>query len=208
MLSPDVAVPVARQLVDPDLFSGWGVRTLSSAAAGYNPFGYHRGCVWPHDTGFALHGAARYGVADVVRQLADGLIALGTELGGQLPELVSGIDRSDLALPVPYPAACRPQAWAAGASLTVVRALLGLEPDVPNGVLRINPMLHPGHTISIRGLRLAEHEISLIASGGEVVEVAAPTLDVICGPDAVLATTDWCPAAQPLADGGSTRIPS
>ncbi len=78
VLAPEVAMPVARQLADPDLFSGWGVRTLSNAAAGYNPFGYHRGGVWPHDTGFALHGAARYGVGDVVRRFADGLVALGT----------------------------------------------------------------------------------------------------------------------------------
>ena len=197
VLAPEVAVPVARQLADPDLFSGWGVRTLSSAAAGYNPFGYHRGGVWPHDTGFALHGAARYGVGDVVRRLADGLVALGTAQGGQLPELVSGLDRSDVPLPMPYPAACRPQAWAAGASLTVVRALLGLEPDVPNGVVRLHPMLHPGHTVTLRGLRCGAHEISLTATGSEVVDVDAPTLDVVTGPAAVLATTGWCPGDQP-----------
>lgn len=196
VLRPEVAVPVARQLADPDLFSGWGVRTLSSAAAGYNPFGYHRGGVWPHDTGFALHGAARYGAVDVVRQLADGLVALGIANGGQLPELVSGFDRSDVPLPVPYPAACRPQAWAAGASLTVLRALLGLEPDVPNKVIRLHPMLRPGHTVTLRGLRCGPHEISLTASGSEVVDVDAPTLDVVTGPAAVLATTGWCPGGR------------
>ena len=208
VLEPAVAVPVARQLADPDLFSGWGVRTLSSTAAGYNPFGYHRGGVWPHDTGFALHGAARYGVGDVVRRLAGGLVALGIAQGGQLPELVSGLDRADVPLPMPYPAACRPQAWAAGASLTVLRGLLGLEPDVPNGVIRVHPMLHPGHTVTLRGLRCGTHEISLTASGTEVVDVDAPSLDVVTGPAAVLATTDWCPGGQPLAAGGSTPIPS
>jgi glycogen debranching enzyme len=207
-LPPGLAVAVARQLVDPDLFSGWGVRTLSSAARGYNPFGYHRGSVWPHDTGLALHGAARYGVASVVRQLADGLVALGLEQGGQLPELVSGLDRADLPLPVPYAAACRPQAWAAGTSLTVVRALLGLEPDVPNGILRVNPILRPAQSIAIRGLRCGEHEISLTATGSELVDIEAPTLDVVTGPAAVLANTDWCPPAQPLAAGGNARIPS
>jgi Mannosylglycerate hydrolase MGH1-like glycoside hydrolase domain/N-terminal domain of (some) glycogen debranching enzymes len=194
-LAPDIAAAVARQLADPDLFSGWGVRTLSSTAAGYNPFGYHRGSVWPHDTGIALHGASRYGVGEVVRRLADGLIALGVEQGGQLPELISGIDRSDLPLPVPYAAACRPQAWAAGASLTVVRSLLGLEPDVPNGVVRVNPMLHPGHTITMHGVRCGEHEISLTATGSELVEIDSSGLDVVTGPAAVLATTDWCPPA-------------
>ena len=208
VLAPEVGVAVARQLADPDLFSGWGVRTLSNAAAGYNPFGYHRGGVWPHDTGFALHGAARYGAGDVVRRLSDGLVALGSAEGGQLPELVSGLDRSDVSLPMPYPAACRPQAWAAGASLTVLRALLGLEPDVPNGIIRLHPMLHTGHTVTLRGLRCGPHEISLTVSGSEVVDVDAPTLDIVTGPAAVLATTDWCPGDQPLAGGGSTRIPS
>jgi glycogen debranching enzyme len=207
-LAPDTALAVAHQLADADLFSGWGVRTLSSAAAGYNPFGYHRGSVWPHDTGLAIHGASRYGAGEVVRRLADGLVALGKQQGGQLPELVSGVDRSDLPLPVPYAAACRPQAWAAGASLTVVRALLGLEPDVPNGILRINPMLHPDQTIAIRGLRCGEHEVSLTATGGELVEIEAPTLDVVSGPAAVLAGSGWCPGVQSLAADGRTRIPS
>jgi mannosylglycerate hydrolase MGH1-like protein/glycogen debranching enzyme-like protein len=208
VLAPELAAGIARQLIAPDLFSGWGVRTLSSAAAGYNPFGYHRGSVWPHDTAIALHGAARYGVADVVQRLADGLVALGTALGGQLPELVSGIDRSEVAFPVPYAASCRPQAWAAGAPLTVARALLGLEPDVPNGVLRVSPMLADDATITMRGVRCGAHEVSLRATGRELIDIDAPGLDVISGPDGVLARSDWCPSAQPLEAGGSTRMPS
>jgi glycogen debranching enzyme len=194
ILPPTVAGGVARHLVAGDLFSGWGVRTLSRDAAGYNPFGYHRGTVWPHDTGFALHGAARYGADDVVRTLAGGLVDLGTALGGQLPELLAGIDRGELPLPVPYPAACRPQAWASGSMLTVVRALLGLEPDVPAGVVRVHPALPDGWRVELRGVRLGRHELSLVAEGDTVVDADAPGLDVITGADAVLANTDWCPA--------------
>ena len=194
ILPPTVAGGVARHLVADDLFSGWGVRTLSRDAAGYNPFGYHRGTVWPHDTGFALHGAARYGAVDVVRTLAGGLVDLGTALGGQLPELLAGIDRGDLPLPVPYPAACRPQAWASGAMLAVVRALLGLEPDVPAGVVRVHPALPDGWRIELRGVRLGRHELSLVAEGDTVIDADASGLDVVTGADAVLANTGWCPA--------------
>jgi hypothetical protein len=193
VLPPGIADAVAEQLTADDLFSGWGVRTLSAAAAGYNPFGYHRGSVWPHDTALALLGAARYGAADVVRRLSDGLVALGAVRGGELPELVSGLGRADVALPVPYAAACRPQAWAAGTSLMAVRALLGFEPDLPNGLVRIHPMLHDGHSITIRGLRCGEHQVTLTATGNELTDFDAPGLDVVTGPAAVLAATDWCP---------------
>jgi glycogen debranching enzyme len=192
VLPADVAVPVAEQLLRPDLFSGWGVRTLSSTAPGYNPFGYHRGSVWPHDTALALHGAARYGVTSAVQALGDGLVALGLALA-ELPELVSGIARDELSRPVPYAAACRPQAWAAGAPLMVLRALLGLEPDVPAGVVRLHPSLSPGTTVEMHNLQLGEHTLSVTAQGDEIIEVDAPGLDVVTGPDAVLASTTWCP---------------
>ena len=203
ILPPTVAMSVAEQLIAPDLFSGWGLRTLSSAAAGYNPFGYHRGSVWPHDTALALLGAARYGVGETVRVLADGLVALGITQGGELPELVGGIGRDELHVPVPYTASCRPQAWAAGASLLVLRGLLGLEPDVPGGVVRLNPSLPPGETVEVRNLRLGSHMLSLVARGGEVVDIEAPTLDVVTGPEAVLAATGWCPPAAAQVPGSS-----
>jgi glycogen debranching enzyme len=189
---PDaVAVSVANQLAGDGLFSGWGVRTVDARAAGYNPFGYHRGSVWPHDTAFAIHGAARHGCLDVVRRLSDGLVALQAHHGGQLPELLSGIARAEVMLPVPYTAANRPQAWAAGAMLVVARALLGLEPDAPNGVLRLNPCLDPATTLTVRDLRLGEHRVSFTARGGDIVELSAPGLDVLTGPDAVLAHGTW-----------------
>lgn len=193
ILPPAVAVEVAHQLAAPDLFSGWGLRTLSSAAAGYNPFGYHRGSVWPHDTAIALHGAARYGVTATVHALSSGLVDLGTALGGQFPELVSGLDRAGTELPVPYGAACRPQAWAAGAPLVALRALLGLEPDVPGGVLRLHPMLPDGATIEVRRLRIGDELVSIRAEGGRILDVDSRSR-VITGPKALLSSTDWCPA--------------
>jgi glycogen debranching enzyme len=194
ILDPDLGAAVAGQLVAPDLFSGWGLRTLSRDSPAYNPFGYHRGSVWPHDTGIALHGAARYGASSAVVTLAGGLTALGSALHGELPELISGLARGDVGLPIPYPAACRPQAWAAGASLAALRGLLGLEPDVPAGVVRIHPSLPPDHEITVRGLRLGDHEVSITVRGSEVVEADTDGLELITGPKAVLAGSEWGPA--------------
>jgi glycogen debranching enzyme len=191
LLPPSIADSVATQLVGDDLFSGWGVRTVGARAAGYNPFGYHRGSVWPHDTALAMHGAARIGRVDVVSALGEGLTALDAANGGQLPELLSGIARRDMSLPVPYTAACRPQAWAAGAMLVVARALLGLEPDVPNSTLRLNPCLGDGTAVTVRDLQLGDHAVSFHVEGSRVVDIAAPRMRVIVGADAVLARSPW-----------------
>jgi glycogen debranching enzyme len=193
ILPVDIGVAVAEQLAAPDLFSGWGVRTASRDALGYNPFGYHRGSVWPHDTGFALHGAARYGVTSTVTALANGLTRLEAACGGQLPELLGGIGSDAVSMPVPYTAACRPQAWAAGTPLVVARALLGLEPDVPRGLVRLNPSLPEDVEIRVEGLRLGGHAISFSARGTHVFDIASAGLTMLTGPEALLPSTGWCP---------------
>ena len=101
---------------------------------------------------------------------------------------------TDVGLPIPYPAACRPQAWAAGASLAALRGLLGLEPDVPAGVVRVHPSLPPDHEITVRGLRLGDHDVSLTVRGSEVVDADTDGLELITGPKAVLAGSEWGPA--------------
>jgi glycogen debranching enzyme len=202
MLDEQLAMSVAEQLGGADLFSGWGVRTIGRGATGYNPFGYHRGSVWPHDTAIAMHGASRIGHRSVVRRLGDGLISLGAALDGQLPELLSGLGIDDVGQPVPYAAACRPQAWAAGAMLMAARALLGLEPDVTTGTLRIAPSLDPSVTITVEGLRLGEHHVSFTANGTDVADVVAPDLDVITGEPAVLARGPWGRASAPALRWG------
>ena len=191
ILAAAIAHSVAEQLAGPDMFSGWGVRTVSAAAPGYNPFGYHRGSVWPHDTAFAIHGASRYGRHDVVRRLSDGLLALSAANDGQLPELLSGLGCSEVSLPVPYPAACRPQAWAAGAPLVVLRALLGLEPDVSNGVVRLHPCLDDYAEITVRNLRLGDHTLSFTARGSTILDLEAPTIHVLTGNHETLANSAW-----------------
>ncbi len=180
ILPEPIAASVAAQLTAPDMFSGWGIRTVSSTAPGYNPFGYHRGSVWPHDTAFAMHGASRYGFRREVATLAGGLVDLGVATDGQLPELISGIGRDDASLPVPYLASCRPQAWAAGVPAVIVLSLLGFEPDMPNGVLRLNPMAPDGLSLEVHGIRIGESDVSISVNGGDV-SVDAPGLQVIIG---------------------------
>jgi glycogen debranching enzyme len=191
ILPAAIADPVASQLAGPDMFSGWGVRTVGADAAGYNPFGYHRGSVWPHDTAIAMHGAARIGRDDVVERLGEGLLALGAAVGGQLPELLSGISRAEIEVPVPYAAACRPQAWAAGAIMMATRAMLGLEPDAPSRRLRLRPCLPDATTMHVHDLPLGDDRISFTVTGREVTHVDAPGWDVVIGDGAVFAAGPW-----------------
>jgi glycogen debranching enzyme len=118
---------VARRLCAPDMFSGFGIRTLSSAAAGFSPVGYHVGTVWPHDTAIAVMGMA---VAELPETgtVADGLLDAMHAFGGRPPELFSGDPRDSHPIPLPYPAACRPQAWSSAAAAALLAAVLGLRP--------------------------------------------------------------------------------
>lgn len=113
---------VGRLLAD-DVFSGWGLRTLSSSHEAYNPQSYHRGSVWPHDTSLCALGMARYGFDEAARDVSDGLIAAARAGGDRLPELFAGFAREETVVPVEYGSACEPQAWAAGAPLACLRAV-------------------------------------------------------------------------------------
>jgi glycogen debranching enzyme len=108
------------------MFSGWGIRTLSSRNPGYNPIGYHVGSVWPHDTSLVANGLARAGQHAAAQRVIDGLLDAAEASDGRLPELFGGFDRSATPDLVPYPTACSPQAWATGAIFLSVRTLLGI----------------------------------------------------------------------------------
>ncbi len=121
------ASAVAARLLAPDLFTGWGIRTLSSTNPGYNPIGYHVGSVWPHDTSLIAAGLARYGFHAAAQRVFDGLLdAADADPDARLPELFAGFDRASTSQLVPYPTACAPQAWATGAIFLAVRTLLGI----------------------------------------------------------------------------------
>ena len=141
IVDEDKARRVAEKLVSPAMFSGWGLRTLSGDSPGYNPISYHCGSVWPHDTAIVAAGLARYGYDGAAQKLIFGLLDAAQSQGGRLPELFSGLDREDLAVPVGYPTSCSPQAWAAASPLLCLRTLLRLDPWVPYGKTWLCPNL-------------------------------------------------------------------
>jgi glycogen debranching enzyme len=129
---------VSRRLLEPELWSGWGIRTMSNADAGYSPISYHNGTVWPHDTSLAVWGLARYDRREEARTVARALLEAAGHFEWSLPEVFAGFDRDETPFPISYPTAARPQAWAAGAPVLVLRVLLGLHPDVAAGRLVSN----------------------------------------------------------------------
>ncbi|MFI6327071.1 glycogen debranching N-terminal domain-containing protein [Micromonospora chersina] len=138
-----VAEKVADRLLAPDMFSGWGVRTLSAEHPAYNPFSYHRGSVWPVEAGTIGLGLARYGCWPHLHRLAEGMVGAAALFAEhRLPEVLSGLPR-DAAHPHPgvYPNSCSPQAWSASAVVALVQALLGLRPAAPLRAVLVDPHL-------------------------------------------------------------------
>lgn len=123
LLDPQEEAIVAARLMDPTMFSGFGIRTLSTANAAYWPLRYHGGSVWSHDTGMILRGMLRTGFDTEARVLARGLLRAAEGFDLRLPELFSGQGVDEVSAPVPYPASCRPQAWAAATAVPIAQAL-------------------------------------------------------------------------------------
>lgn len=185
---PEAAQKVAERLLQPDVFSGWGIRTMSSAAVAYNPMSYHNGSVWPHDNALILLGMARYGFAQHAHRVIGALIDASRHFEyDRLPELFCGYARED-GPPVPYPVACSPQAWSAGAPLLFVRAMLGLWPDASLGIARVRPSL-PEHIrhLAVRRLPLGRGRLDIVLErlpdGTTAVRVErnATGLDIVIG---------------------------
>ncbi|MGC4789540.1 glycogen debranching N-terminal domain-containing protein [Micromonospora sp. DT178] len=130
------AAALARHLMSPPLFSGWGVRTLAETAGRYNPIGYHVGTIWPFDNSFIAWGLRRYGYGDEAARIAAGILDAAVFYDGRLPEAFAGYSRAETKYPVNYPTACSPQAWSAGATLLLLRTMLGLQPVGEDLVIR------------------------------------------------------------------------
>ena len=120
---------VVDRLMGPDLWSGWGVRTMSAADAGFNPLSYHNGTVWPHDNSLIAWGLARYGRWQEAQRIIRRMLNAAGHFEYQLPEVFAGLPRAETPFPIAYPTAARPQAWAAGAPVLLLQILLGMEPD-------------------------------------------------------------------------------
>jgi glycogen debranching enzyme len=128
-VSGERAALVAERLTAPDMFTGWGIRTMSAEMAAYNPISYHNGSIWPHDNSLIAAGLARYGETARAWRVADALLdAVAQDAAWRLPELFAGFDRATTPALVGYPVACSPQAWASATVFHQVQTLLGLEP--------------------------------------------------------------------------------
>lgn len=153
---------VVDRVTGSDMDSGYGLRTMSSNAGGYAPLSYHCGSVWPHDTAIVIAGLARSGHADRASGLVEGLLAAGADFGWRLPELYSGDRRDDQPAAIPYPAACRPQAWSAAAAVAVLGALVGLDIDVPAGRISAHPAQpSPVGALRVEGLSAGGNSLNL-----------------------------------------------
>ena len=184
ILSPEECGLVARRLNGPDLNSGFGLRTLAASSRGFNPLSYHCGSVWAHDTAIAVDGLARTTgetAREAIRSLTDGLLCAAEGFGYRLPELYGGDARSSLEAALPYPASCHPQAWSAAACIFVLAALLGIQPDVPAGTVRLRPLSVPTGLRSVEGLRIGGCSTSahINADGAARLTGGLPSLRVV-----------------------------
>jgi glycogen debranching enzyme len=141
IVDEDKAKALRDHLMSPQMFSGWGIRTMAVGEGGYNPIEYHNGTVWPHDNSFIAAGLARYGFRQEATKIVAAIFEASWFFDARLPEVFSGYDRGNTRFPVQYPTACIPQAWAAASPMLGIRPLLGLEPkgDVLTSVE--NPVL-------------------------------------------------------------------
>jgi glycogen debranching enzyme len=149
IVDEDKAAAVAECLLSPSMFSGWGIRTLSSEMTGYNPISYHVGSVWPHDNAIIAAGLTRYGFVEEAERVIMGMLDAAAHFGGRLPELFGGLGRDEVPFPVSYPSSCAPQAWAAASPLMFLRSILRLDPWVPHGKIWLDPVL-PGRIKRLR----------------------------------------------------------
>lgn len=164
ILAPEKAYSVAERLRAPDMYSGWGIRTLSSLSPAYNPMGYHIGSVWPHDNSMIAVGLRSLGLVDQALELSQSLIDMTlNQPYNRPPELFCGYERTDGNAPVMYPVACTPQAWATGSIFQLLQVMINLVPDARNNCLRIlDPALPESiNKLSLQNLRVGSTLLDL-----------------------------------------------
>jgi glycogen debranching enzyme len=166
---PDKARIVADRLVSRDMFSGWGIRTLSANSPNYNPMSYHNGSVWPHDTILIALGLRRSGFSEQAIEIATGITEAGFRFSdARLPELFCGFERDKRfnSSPAAYIVSCSPQAWAAGCVFMLLQTILGLEPDVEHGTVRADPLLPDiFRRVRLEHLRVGDRRLDVAVDG-------------------------------------------
>jgi glycogen debranching enzyme len=168
IVDDDKAQAVRDHLMSPQMFSGWGIRTMAQGEGGYNPIEYHNGTVWPHDNSFIAAGLARYGFRQDAAKIVAGIFEASWFFNGRLPEVFSGFDRAKTRFPVQYPTACLPQAWAAASPMLGIRTLLGLEPKGEKLASAEDPVLPPWMgTLTVDGILGRWGRAKVIAKGDD-----------------------------------------
>ncbi|WP_406320502.1 glycogen debranching N-terminal domain-containing protein [Streptomyces sp. NBC_01637] len=175
LLNHEESALLAARLGAPDLDSGHGLRTLSSDSVAYNPYGYHIGSIWPHDTAIAVHGLVRAGFPETAASLSGGLLTASAGFDARLPELFAGHGAATDARPSPYPASCRPQAWAAASSVMILQSMLGLSADVPGGTLTVAPgFAEEYRPLKVEGLDIAGGRLDISIEADGTAHIEAP----------------------------------
>jgi glycogen debranching enzyme len=184
IVSRDRAALAVDRLMAADMFSGWGIRTYAAGQGGYNPIGYHTGTVWPHDVSLIAAGFKRYGFHDEANLLCGRIFEASQHFAEfRLPELFCGFDRDVSAVPVPYPVACSPQAWAAGSLFLFLETMLGLRPHAAAGELELaRPELPEWLAkVTVSNLRVGDADVDLLFHrwrGGTSAEVIRKSQDL------------------------------
>lgn len=157
------ATRVVRRLMASDMWSGWGIRTLSAENGAYNPYSYQNGSIWPHDNAIIALGFRRYGFAEeAVHLVKDVSSAVKYFAEHRVPELYAGLQREPVNFPVQYLGANVPQAWAAGSVFAFLQAILGLQPDAPRDRLHVDPALPDWlPDLTLRDMRIGSHHFDL-----------------------------------------------
>ena len=163
IVPPERAQKVVQRLMAPDMWSGWGIRTLSTQNPAFNPYNYQTGSVWPHDNGIIAFGLKRYGFAAEAARIARDISEAGSHfLLNRLPELYTAPQRDGATFPVQYLGANVPQAWAAGSVFNLLQAMLGFMPDAPNNKLYIDPSLPAWlPDLTVFDLRAGKHKLDM-----------------------------------------------
>jgi hypothetical protein len=199
IVDDDHAPMVAKNLLSPQMWNGWGIRTLADDERAYDPMSYHCGTVWPHDGALCAAGLKAYGFEEEALTVARGLLAASQAWNGRLPECFSGLDRADVETPIPFPTSCSPQAWAAATPFLLLRIMLGLEPDDEHGLI-VDPI--PGaieDDLLFAGVRL----VALSASGNSAKRPRWPPAP--SWPRRSIRLRPWKKAPQSLRCAGAER---
>lgn len=158
---------VVKHLMSDEMFSGWGIRTITKNSKNYNPLGYHLGTVWPHDNSLIVRGLHKRGYKNEAMKVIEGMVAASSHLSYKLPELFSGYGLETSAFPVIYPTACDPQAWAAGTVLMFLKTILGIQMNYWEKTFSVNPIPSTKYKfLSLKGFEIYQRKYDITVRDG------------------------------------------